>query len=101
MPGLRIAHGQTLAAQALIWLVQFPALVKREQRETLQREIDPGLQRRRLRFPSSQSRSRGCAISRCFPCVAQRIVEAARNDVKSTVTTELAATMEMIELHRE
>src|SRR5208337_4278898 len=30
---------ETLAAQAPTWLVQFPALVKREQREMLQREI--------------------------------------------------------------
>jgi DNA-binding winged helix-turn-helix (wHTH) protein len=40
---------QTLAAQAPTWLVQFPALVKREQRETLQREILGATRERMLR----------------------------------------------------
>lgn len=40
---------QTLAAQAPTWLVQFPALVKSEQRETLQREILGATRERMLR----------------------------------------------------
>ncbi len=40
---------QTLAAQAPTWLVQFPALVKREQREMLQREILGATRERMLR----------------------------------------------------
>jgi DNA-binding winged helix-turn-helix (wHTH) protein/tetratricopeptide (TPR) repeat protein len=40
---------QTLAAQAPTWLVQFPALVKREHRETLQREILGATRERMLR----------------------------------------------------
>jgi len=40
---------QTLAARAPTWLVQFPALVKREQRETLQREIVGATRERMLR----------------------------------------------------
>ena len=40
---------QTLAAQAPTWLVQFPALVKRERRETLQREILGATRERMLR----------------------------------------------------
>ena len=38
-----------LAAQAPTWLVQFPALVRREQRETLQREIQGATRQRMLR----------------------------------------------------
>jgi DNA-binding winged helix-turn-helix (wHTH) protein/tetratricopeptide (TPR) repeat protein len=40
---------QTLAAQAPTWLVQFPALLKREHRETLQREILGTTRERMLR----------------------------------------------------
>lgn len=40
---------QILAAQAPTWLVQFPALVKREQREMLQREILGSTRERMLR----------------------------------------------------
>jgi DNA-binding winged helix-turn-helix (wHTH) protein/tetratricopeptide (TPR) repeat protein len=40
---------ETLAAQAPTWLVQFPALVKREQREMLQREIVGATRERMLR----------------------------------------------------
>ena len=40
---------QILAAQAPTWLVQFPALVKREQREMLQREILGATRERMLR----------------------------------------------------
>src|SRR5271157_1438238 len=40
---------QTLAARAPTWLVQFPALVRREQRETLQREILGATRERMLR----------------------------------------------------
>src|SRR5271166_4164333 len=40
---------QVLAAQAPTWLVQFPALVKREQRERLQREIIGATRERMLR----------------------------------------------------
>ncbi len=40
---------QTLAAQAPMWLVQFPGLVKREQREMLQREILGATRERMLR----------------------------------------------------
>ncbi len=40
---------QTLAAQAPTWLVQFPALVNREQRELLQREILGATRQRMLR----------------------------------------------------
>src|SRR5271166_1794775 len=40
---------QTLAAQAPMWLVQFPGLVKREQREILQREILGATRERMLR----------------------------------------------------
>jgi DNA-binding winged helix-turn-helix (wHTH) protein/tetratricopeptide (TPR) repeat protein len=40
---------QILAAQAPTWLVQFPSLVKREQRETLQREILGATRERMLR----------------------------------------------------
>src|SRR5271157_2944007 len=40
---------QTLAARAPTWLVQFPALVNREQRETLQREILGATRERMLR----------------------------------------------------
>ena len=40
---------QTLAAQAPTWLVQFPALVKREQREMLQHEIFGATRDRMLR----------------------------------------------------
>jgi DNA-binding winged helix-turn-helix (wHTH) protein len=40
---------QTLAAAAPTWLVQFPALVKREQREVLQREILGATRERMLR----------------------------------------------------
>jgi DNA-binding winged helix-turn-helix (wHTH) protein len=40
---------ETLAAQAPTWLVQFPALVKREHRETLQREILGATRERMLR----------------------------------------------------
>src|SRR5271157_2181189 len=40
---------QVLAAQAPTWLVQFPALVKREQREKLQREIVGATRERMLR----------------------------------------------------
>ncbi len=40
---------QTLAAEAPTWLVQFPALVKREQREMLQREILGATRERMLR----------------------------------------------------
>jgi DNA-binding winged helix-turn-helix (wHTH) protein len=40
---------QILATQAPTWLVQFPALVKREQRETLQREILGATRERMLR----------------------------------------------------
>jgi DNA-binding winged helix-turn-helix (wHTH) protein len=40
---------KTLAAQAPTWLVQFPALVKREQRGTLQREILGATRERMLR----------------------------------------------------
>ena len=40
---------QTLAAQAPTWLVQFPALVKREHREMLQREILGATRERMLR----------------------------------------------------
>jgi DNA-binding winged helix-turn-helix (wHTH) protein len=40
---------QILVAQAPTWLVQFPALVKREQRETLQREILVATRERMLR----------------------------------------------------
>jgi tetratricopeptide (TPR) repeat protein len=40
---------ETLAAQAPTWLVQFPALVKREQRELLQREIVGATRDRMLR----------------------------------------------------
>jgi DNA-binding winged helix-turn-helix (wHTH) protein len=46
-------HGEavvaTLAAQAPTWLAQFPALLKREHRETLQREILGGTRERMLR----------------------------------------------------
>jgi predicted ATPase len=38
---------QTLAAQAPTWLVQFPAVLKPEHRETLQREL-PGATRKRM-----------------------------------------------------
>jgi DNA-binding winged helix-turn-helix (wHTH) protein/tetratricopeptide (TPR) repeat protein len=40
---------RALAAQAPTWLVQFPALVKREQRETLEREILGATRERMLR----------------------------------------------------
>ncbi len=40
---------QSLAAEAPTWLVQFPALVKREQREVLQREILGATRERMLR----------------------------------------------------
>jgi DNA-binding winged helix-turn-helix (wHTH) protein len=40
---------ETLCAQAPTWLVQFPALVKREQREMLQREIAGATRERMLR----------------------------------------------------
>ncbi len=40
---------QTLAAQAPMWLVQFPGLVKREQREMVQREILGATRERMLR----------------------------------------------------
>src|SRR5271166_1922206 len=40
---------QALSAQAPTWLVQFPALIKREQRETLQREILGATKERMLR----------------------------------------------------
>jgi len=40
---------QVLAAQAPTWLVQFPALVNRQQREILQREIQGATQQRMLR----------------------------------------------------
>lgn len=40
---------QTLAAQAPTWLVQFPALLKREHRDLLQREI-LGATRERMAF---------------------------------------------------
>src|SRR5208337_2011458 len=40
---------QTLSAQAPSWLVQFPALVRREQREMLQREIVGATRERMLR----------------------------------------------------
>src|SRR5271157_2090681 len=40
---------EILAAQAPTWLVQFPALLKREQRQTLQREIQGGTRERMLR----------------------------------------------------
>src|SRR6202040_1855519 len=39
----------TLAAQAPTWLAQFPALLKREHRETLQREILGATRERMLR----------------------------------------------------
>ena len=40
---------RTLAAQAPTWLVQFPALIRREQREMLQREIVGATRERMLR----------------------------------------------------
>jgi len=40
---------QILAAQAPSWLVQFPALLNRQQRETLQREIQGATRQRMLR----------------------------------------------------
>ena len=40
---------ELLAAQAPTWLVQFPALVKREHRETLQQEILGATRQRMLR----------------------------------------------------
>src|SRR5271157_1941393 len=40
---------EILAAQAPTWLVQFPAVLKREQRQTLQREIQGGTRERMLR----------------------------------------------------
>jgi len=40
---------ETLAAEAPTWLVQFPALVKREHRETLQRELLGATRKRMLR----------------------------------------------------
>jgi DNA-binding winged helix-turn-helix (wHTH) protein len=40
---------QTLSAQAPTWLVQFPALITREQRDTLQREILGATRERMLR----------------------------------------------------
>ena len=41
--------GEVLAAQAPTWLVQFPSLVRREQRESLQREIIGATRERMLR----------------------------------------------------
>jgi hypothetical protein len=46
---------ETLATQAPTWLVQFPALVKRENREMLQREILGATRERMLREIKSQT----------------------------------------------